>query len=143
MYGTVGDANDWLDLRGLGPVDEAELTVASDWIDAVYGGRFVGVPTGEDAWPRKGAVDCWGRSIADNEVPDAIKHAAWLVAGKGLAHGGMTYIRGAQSVREGQLSVTWATGEGAAARGAGLVDDPMVDALLGCYLHKGIPVRLV
>lgn len=142
MYGTVEDANVWLGERGLPPVTESALIAASDWIDAVYGGRFVGVPTGAGAWPRDDAVDCWGRPIVG--TPEAVLHAAWLAAGNGLGIGvgGITYIRGARTITEGGLSVTWANESGGAA-GAGLTGDPMIDALLGCYLRKGIPVRLV
>ncbi|WP_313534487.1 DnaT-like ssDNA-binding protein [Haematobacter sp.] len=56
---------------------------ASDYIDATYGVRFVGTPTGgiaqERAWPRSGAM-VYGQSLPDDIVPSAVVAATYYAA---------------------------------------------------------------
>src|ERR1700754_2341040 len=55
----------------------------SNYIDATYGQRFSGVPTGgveqERAWPRTGA-SAYGNPIADTAVPGAVVNASYEAA---------------------------------------------------------------
>lgn len=139
MWVTLNDANSWLEARGYGEIEQEELQLAQDYIDAVYGHRFVGTPIGNDTWPRKGATDCYGNSIT--EAPDAVKAAVYLAAHLGLASSTISLPTGATSITEGALSIGF--GSGGAKTGAGFVTNPMIDSWLGCYLHKSVGIRLV
>ena len=87
-YGTDTGLEDWL--ASIGATDfpgTADLTVArvngSNYIDAVYGARFKGVPTGGveqlDAWPRTG-VRVYGQMIPSDTGPVGIVAAAYRAA---------------------------------------------------------------
>lgn len=57
---------------------EAAARRAAIYLDSKYAIRFTGAPANAEqglAWPRTGAVDYYGRAIADNIVPDAMKQA--------------------------------------------------------------------
>jgi len=68
----------------------------STYIDAVYGGRFTGTPTGgidqERAWPRTGAT-AFGSALATDLIPTRVINASYEAA----------YL---ELVRPGSLTVT-------------------------------------
>lgn len=91
-YGDDTAFQDWLTANGLTLPDGAPTPAVlrqrgSAYVDAVYGPKFCGAPTGgydqERAWPRKGA-SALGLTIPDDVVPRAIVEAsyraAWLEA---------------------------------------------------------------
>lgn len=87
-YGTPEAFADWLSanghtLPGTAPAAPVLLARASAYIDATYGARFSGVPTGgfdqSLAWPRTGAM-AHGMAIPADVIPDAIIRAAYAAA---------------------------------------------------------------
>lgn len=79
-YATVQEASEYLTARGLSAdgVTDAMLQRGADYIDNAYGARFPGVPTGDAAWPRDGAVDVYGRAV--DGVPAAVQNASIVAA---------------------------------------------------------------
>lgn len=87
-YGSDGDFQTWLSDNGYtlpaGAPSEAVLRQrGSVYVDATYGPRFRGKPTGgyaqERQWPRTGAV-VNGETIPDDVVPLAVIHASFMAA---------------------------------------------------------------
>jgi hypothetical protein len=87
-YGADDGFTAWLAGEGLTlPGDAPAVAVlrqrGSRYIDATYGSRFSGSPTGgidqERAWPRSGAC-AYGVSIADDVIPDAVVEASYFAA---------------------------------------------------------------
>lgn len=60
---------------------EAKLVVASEWLDARYGGQFPGVKYLRREqlrdWPRTGAYDRNGDSISNTEIPREVEWATY------------------------------------------------------------------
>lgn len=122
MYGTLDGAENYHEARGnagwTGTDDakEAALLRASTLIDATYGSRFGGLPTGgrgqARAWPRTGVTDASGYAIAADEVPVEVVHATYEVALRELmTPGGLApdYVASAEVAREkvGPLEVEY------------------------------------
>lgn len=86
-YGDDAGLQVWADENGYtvpaGTVAAARQR-GSAYVDAVYGDRFPGEPTGgidqERAWPRTGATDKWGKPIASSAIPNRIVHASYHAA---------------------------------------------------------------
>ncbi|MDI1261742.1 MAG: hypothetical protein PS018_00600 [bacterium] len=91
-YGTDQGLTDWLATNGFTlPGGAPTLAVlrerGSGYVDAVYGWRFCGYPTGgidqDRAWPRTG-MEVFGQALGDTVIPNAIVNAsyraAWLEA---------------------------------------------------------------
>lgn len=87
-YGDDPGFEAWLEANGyelpVGAPDEAVLRQrGSSYIDAQYGSRFVGAPTGgyaqERAWPRTGAC-VRGSEIPDDVIPVAVINASYEAA---------------------------------------------------------------
>lgn len=87
-YGTNADFNAWLAskgyvLPGTAPSVDVLRERGSSYVDAVYGPRFVGVPTGgvdqERAWPRSGAY-VYGQLLLDTVIPSAVIQASYHAA---------------------------------------------------------------
>lgn len=87
-YGTDQGFTDWLagrgyTLPGTAPSEAVLRQRGSDYVDAVYGPRFWGTPTGgvsqERAWPRKNA-EVYGEVVPDTDIPQAIITASYLAA---------------------------------------------------------------
>jgi hypothetical protein len=85
-YGDDGGFADWAAVAGHTFPDadmESARQRGSDYIDAVYGSRFTGTPTGgidqERAWPRTGAW-AFGASLASNLIPKRVINAAYQAA---------------------------------------------------------------
>lgn len=87
-FGDDSGFNDWLTANGYSlpsgaPTPAVLRERGSSYIDATYGARFKGVPTGgfdqERSWPRSGAVvNC--STIPDDVVPLAIVNASYRAA---------------------------------------------------------------
>lgn len=85
-YGTDDGFREWLDEQGISLSAATSLAIlrarGSAYIDALYGARFVGVPTSvdqPDQWPRSGAV-VHKRAVPDDLVPLAVIHASYRAA---------------------------------------------------------------
>ena len=87
-YGTDPGFEAWLESVGVTDFPSsadplASLTKGSDYIDAVYGARFKGRPTGGveqlRAWPRTGVL-LYGQTIPQDVVPVGITMAAYRAA---------------------------------------------------------------
>lgn len=87
-YGTPAEFTAYLGAMGhpatVTPEEAATLLArATSYIDAVYGPKFCGTPTGGyeqiEAWPRSGAV-VFGQAIPPEVVPAAIKRATYRAA---------------------------------------------------------------
>lgn len=134
FYGTRSDADTYHSARGNTVWDaasvadrDAALLRASDYIDGRYQRRlstgaytsmFPGTPVAANTdgrqWPRVGASDGYGRAIADDEIPDAVKRATYEAALRELATPGSLspdYVPADKVTQEkvGPLSVTYAT----------------------------------
>lgn len=88
-YGTDGGFTDWLAANGYelsvgAPTPEVLRQRGSAYIDGRYGYRFSGSPTGglsqERAWPRTGATDIYGNSIASDLIPNQVVEASYYAA---------------------------------------------------------------
>jgi hypothetical protein len=87
-YGDDSGFNTWLTETGYvlpvgAPSAEVLRNRGAGYIDAVYGARFSGIPTGgfaqERAWPRTGAY-AYGQPIGDSIIPDAVIKASYAAA---------------------------------------------------------------
>lgn len=97
-YGTDAGYKAWADARGVayGAYTDAQIAAArlraSEFIDAEYGASFPGLKTSgrsqDRAWPRSGAYDIEGYSIASTVVPDEIVNATYEGTKRELASAG-------------------------------------------------------
>lgn len=86
-YGTDQGASDYWAAAGYVIPDGAQIAAArqrgSVYIDATYGERFSGVPTGgidqERAWPRTGAC-VYGSALASDVIPARVVNASYEAA---------------------------------------------------------------
>lgn len=87
-YGTDEGLTAYAAANGLTLPEGGNLAAArqrgSLYVDAVYGGRFPGQPTGgisqEREWPRTGAVDAYGNELPSDTVPSRVEWAAYEAA---------------------------------------------------------------
>lgn len=133
-YGTVGGYKAyWLarDPLGLGTeLDDTdndimigELLRASEWVDRKYRLSFPGLKVGLRSqvreWPRTGAWDCYGNTIAADVIPDEITKSVYEAAAREHAAVGslLTDYRASEAIRsasvDGAVSVTFAGAFGA------------------------------
>lgn len=87
-YGTDAGFAAWMDENGH-VLPEGALSPSvlrqrgSTYVDALYGSRFAGYPTGgasqERSWPRTG-VFAMGGAVAANEIPAAVLNASYAAA---------------------------------------------------------------
>lgn len=121
-YGTDEGFDEWLSANGYDlPEAAPDLAVlrlrGSSYIDATYGARFRGHPTGgvlqERAWPR---VDVDG--VPDNEVPQRVINASYEAAlqearePESLSAFGSAAHRVKRERVEGAVDVSYADGSG-------------------------------
>lgn len=87
-YGTDAGFTAWLDENGYAlPSNAPPLSVlrqrGSTYVDALYGSRFAGYPTGgssqERSWPRTG-VYALGGVVDPNTIPAAVVNASYAAA---------------------------------------------------------------
>lgn len=115
----------------------------SDYLDAVYGLRFIGTPTGgidqERHFPVTGGVTRNGVALPDNVVPIHIINASYMAAvQEGAVPGSLSVIATAQGAvtrkKVGDLEIQYA---GSAAKGNVETLSPVlstVDGMVGPYL---------
>lgn len=101
--GNAVDFAAWLVEQGYtlppGAPSAAVLVVrGSNYINATYGTRFSGVPTGgfaqADSWPRTGAY-AYGQPIGDSVIPDAVIKASYAAAWQEATSPGSLSAQGA------------------------------------------------
>lgn len=85
VYGTTVDGIAYWAERGKTvTLTNADLIVASEWIDNHFTSQFPGLKTGERAqereWPRKGAYDHYGYDIGDTVIPPEVERATYEIA---------------------------------------------------------------
>lgn len=97
----------------------AALIVASEWLDAAFrsqfGGSKVGMRDQERDWPRVGAVDIYGYSVADTAIPREVLSATYEAAFRQMTTPGVFFKDYTQSKYKsvaisGAVSVEYATG---------------------------------
>lgn len=99
-------------------VTEDQKTAArqrgSVYIDGLYGPRFPGVPTAGAAqdreWPRSGAYDVYGNSLASDAVPQRVIDASYEAAFLSLTNPTIfstTYTPGTQKVLTKVDKIEW------------------------------------
>jgi hypothetical protein len=144
-YGTVaGYRAYWLergvDTTVITPDDTdvlAGLVVGSEYVDGNYRGSFPGQKTGlrpqVREWPRTGAYDDKGYTIADNEIPVEAEYATYEATSRQLASPGSlrSDVTVGTSIQQatvfGAVSVTYA---GVASASDAQVSIPAIDAIL-------------
>lgn len=147
-YGTNDQFATWLTDNGYALPDDAPTPDVlrqrgSQYIDAVYGDRFIGIVASFDqerAWPRTG-VSLRGTAIPSDVVPLAVIHASFFAAYTDATNPGSLIVTGSAStgiVREkvGELEVQYAN---AASDGTASFITPListVDGMLAPYLRN-------
>lgn len=158
-YGTDDQLQTWLTDNGYvlpdgSPVPAVLRQRGSQYIDAVYGDRFVGSVAAFDqerAWPRTGA-SLRGVSIPSDVIPLAVIYASFFAAFEDASNPGSLSATGSASsgiLREkvGELEVQYAggTSDGTASSITPLIST--VDGMLAPYLRNestaGLWVRSV
>jgi len=116
---------------------------ASDYLDALYGARFTGYPTGgldqERAWPRTGAT-AQGQAIASDVIPPAVVRASYAAAWHEANNAGSLSVAtsAAAAVKREEVGMIKTEYFGA---GASAIDDATVrisgvDGLLAPFLRS-------
>ena len=155
-YGTDEGFSAWLDENGYELPDGAPSAAVlrnrgSAYIDATYGPRFSGQPTGgfaqERAWPRTGA-SAYGQAIGDTVIPDAVVRASYVAAlAEAKAPGSLsvTYTPGTTKVLTKVDKIEWDVIGDASEPGAMIPVLSAVEGLLAPFLTPvgGIPDILV
>ncbi len=145
-YGTAGGFDAWLSLNGYSLLsgslsNEALLNRAAQYVDAVYGSRFLGSmvdPLQERQWPRERAI-VNGKLLPSDVVPPAVINASYQAAyQEGLKPGSLTAIgtsSGAvKRVKVGQIEKEYQTAkdDGTASAITPLIS--IVDGMLAPFL---------
>ncbi len=151
-YGNDGGFTAWLAGEGLtlpggAPAAAVLRQRGSRYIDATYGSRFSGWPTGgidqERAWPRSGACACaYGTAIADDLIPDAVVKASYMAAYQeasapgslsGSAISGLSLVKSERV--EGAVSVEYAVSDKTDVAAASRIILPDVEGMLAPFLQ--------
>jgi hypothetical protein len=155
-YGTDEAFASWLAATGRtlpdGAVPAALRQIGSTYIDATYGPRFVGTPTGgydqERAWPRTGGR-VYGSDIPDDTVPQAVIFASYEAAYQEAVSPGVLIAVGSTAARvkrervEGAVEVEYQS-----TSGSRLIEDltpiiTVIEGMLAPFLIRHIPAILV
>lgn len=89
VYGTAAGFTEYHEARGRSTAAweddeiEAQLLVASEWIDNTFRDQFYGLRvsmTQEREWPRTGVVDYYGNSVSSVAVPVQVERATYEAA---------------------------------------------------------------
>jgi hypothetical protein len=146
-YGSDGEFATWMaslgyTLPGTAPTPAVLRQRGSDYIDAVYGARFIGYPTGgvtqERAWPRTEA--CWRGGVIDPaaipvQVVTASYYAAYQEAVVPGSLAALTSSSGAvKREKVGDLEVEYADAGGSASVKTTAPILSTVDGLLAPFL---------
>lgn len=147
-YGTTQGFTDWAARLGLSLGSQVTPAVAlergADYIDAVYGSRFCGVPTDgleqENAWPRTGAL-YYGNPIPPDATPNAVVKAAYRAAYLASTRNGGLFITSDPSTRIKRQKVDGAAereffddGIDGAGSGGKMIIDGEIEGLLAPFL---------
>lgn len=145
-YGSDEGFNAWIAENGYTLPDGAPSAAVlrergSVTIDALYGGRFVGEPTGgveqERAWPRTGAF-AMGVAIAPDAIPNAVIKASFHAAlAASSAVGGSLVVGTPGTVKRrkvGDVETEFSDGAGAF-KASGDVPVTILDGLLAPFLE--------
>lgn len=126
---------------------EGALIRATQWLDATYRSRFPGAKVGGRSqslqWPRTGAVDADGNTIADDEIPTEIMQATCEAALRELSSPGSLspdYNNSQRVVSEkvGDLAVTYSDSASAADMTPVFsIIDGILEGLLGDLSNSG------
>lgn len=155
-YGSDELFEAWLTEQGYTPPETAPTsavlrTRGSGYIDATYGARFTGTPTGGFAqalqWPRTGA-EAYGAAIGDTVIPDAVVRASYHAAyAEAVTPGSLSvsYTPGTAKVLTEVRGIKWQVVGDASAEGAMVVRLSAVEGLLAPFLMPvgGFPAILV
>lgn len=147
-YGDDAGFNAWLAARGYtlpvgAPTVAVLRQIGSDYIDATYGDRFSGYPTGgvtqERAWGRTNAMTTNCQAIPEGVIPLAVVNASYAAGyQQALSPGSLTVVTTQEGAikreKVGQLEVEYA----GPASGSVTTLSPLlssVDGLLAPYLR--------
>ncbi len=124
----------------------------SEYIDATYGERFTGMPTGgidqDRAWPRTGAT-AFGQALASNFTPKRVEHAAYEAALIELRDPGSlsAIVSGTSLVKrekvEGAVEVEYAVSDKTDVAAAAQPVVTIIEGLLAPLLKVPVPGILV
>lgn len=121
----------------------------SDYIDAVYGPRFPGRPTGgaeqERAWPRTGA-SAFGSAIGENVIPVRVVSASYEAALLELQKPGVlsrTFTPGEQKVLTEVKGIKWQVVAGTGGKQGSALVSTKIEGLLDPLLLKPLPAAFV
>jgi hypothetical protein len=119
-YLTLDEADAYFDDRfittwvGSAGQKQAAIIKATDYLDATYRWRGTRLTSTQGlAWPRGGAVDSDGLTLASDAVPEAVKAACAEMALIALNNTLVTNVTGedrVQRVKAGSVEVEYATG---------------------------------
>lgn len=124
FYGSVNGFNAYCIERGITPANDdnsviqSGLIIASEWLDAIYRSSFPGLKVGqrsqEREWPRTGAQDIYGYSVASDAVPREIEYATYEATLRQIATPGCLSIdytppKYKQASVSGAVSVTYSS----------------------------------
>lgn len=151
-YGDDAGLATWLtdngyQLPGTAPSPAVLRNRGSQYIDAVYGSRFLGsvVDAGQERqWPREGAI-VNGKLLPSNVVPAAVINASYEAAyQEATAPGSLSVVGSASSavVREkvGQIEVQYASAQSDGTAGSITPLISLVDGMLAPFLRvDGLP----
>ncbi len=147
-YGEDSTFQAWLTengytLPGGSPSPAVLRNRGSQYIDSVYGSRFVGRIAAYDQerqWPREGAIVS-GQLIPSDVVPAAIIHASFYAAYQEATKPGSLSVMGSRATRVkrkkvGQLEVEYQSTSGESETGADLTPIiSVVDGMLAPFLR--------
>lgn len=146
-YGGDSEFNNWLTENGYAlPVDAPSPAVlrnrGSQYIDAVYGSRFLGSVVDaeqERQWPREGAI-VNGKLIPSNVVPVAVIHASYYAAlQEANEPGSLSVVGSAASAvtaeKVGQIEVRYANAQSDGTASAITPLISIVDGMLAPFLR--------
>ena len=120
-YGTLAEADAYFAARQSASWDSSDshkemaLRKATDWLDAVYVGKWKGLKatsTQALAWPRYGVIDADGYSVDSETIPVKLKWAQFEAA-KLIANGTemqTTINRAVKSEKIGEIAVEYMGG---------------------------------
>jgi len=126
--------------------------IGSAYIDGTYGLRFPGVPIGvaqELAWPRAGAADYYGNSIASDAIPAAVVNAsyeaAWIEA---TSPGSLAVVisdaERVKRLKAGSAEIEYADSSSSSAADASIPTSSIIEGMLAPFLvARNIPFALV
>jgi hypothetical protein len=148
-YGTDPQFEQWLSENGYSLPEGAPAPAVlrqrgSQYIDSLYGARFVGEPvdpfTQERAWPRRGAI-VGGVAIPETAIPNAVIYASFYAAYQEATNPGSLSAVGSSTTtvkreKVGELEVEYQSSSSSGSLVDGLTPImTVVDGMLAPYLR--------